>query len=92
MRRKKIEEIRRLVSAAAAMCDLSSLDGVKRRLAEAARELGGLEHERTNKISAPEKNAIKVVDPRAALRAIEMEINRHREKISDGQAPGIINE
>jgi len=91
MRKRKNEEIRRLVGAAVAMCDMSSLDSVKKKLAEAIRELGELDRER--KIEPKEKKTanFKIENPIDALNAIDAEIAREKEKISGNRGSELFN-
>lgn len=93
MRRKKSEEIRRLILAAASMCDLSSLKEVRKKLTAAAKELEALDSERTSKkkLIEPEKNKFVNVNPLDKIRAIENEIRKEKEKISRDEGFELLN-
>jgi hypothetical protein len=80
MRKRKIEEIRRIISSAATMCDLSFLDGVKRKLTAAIRELNELDSEKRQTINNQKSKSTKLENPLGALKAIEEEISNEKEK------------
>jgi hypothetical protein len=84
MRKRKTEEIRKLLAAAISMCDLSGLSEVKRIIHKAVNELGNLESERENKPGLPEKKTSAFPNPRAAIEALESELKKEREKLGGG--------
>lgn len=91
MRKRKTEDIRRIVSAAASMCDLSSLGRVKKKLAEAIRELDSLESKRTSERNNAEVKRPNMRNPLSALRAIEEEIRKEKGKNSGGEERELFN-
>lgn len=82
MRRRKDEEIRRLLSAAKSMCDLSELDGVRKKISEAIAKLEELKESRSKKISKKTEGSKRLSDPLSAIRAIEAEIGMEMKKFT----------
>lgn len=84
MRKRKTEEIRRILAAAISMCDLSGLSEVKRIIHKAVNELGKLEPDKEKKPVLPEKKASVFPNPRAAIEALESELQKERDKLGRG--------
>lgn len=82
MRRRKNEEIRRFLSAAKSMCDLSELEEVRKKISETIVTLDGLNERRLKKIRGKTENPKRLTDPLAAIRAIEAEIGMEMKKFT----------
>lgn len=93
MRNYKTEGIRRLISMAASMCDLSPLSPAKRKLNEALLELERLDSERRSKKASPDQvKERRFPDPVSAIRAIDMELKREADKLTRSQDTDLFNE
>lgn len=85
MRRRKIEDIERLVRSAAAMCDLSQLDEVRRKLKSALRDLDLLSTAETKEKAsdAHESRNVEFHNPKISIQAIDREIRSEMDKMRD---------
>lgn len=85
MRKKKIEEIRRMLAAAASMCDLSALDEIKNKISKIVRQLDDLESKKTKADGGEQKKRPATSNPKAAIDAIDAEIKQEVKKLSKNQ-------
>lgn len=82
MRRRKNEEIRRLLSAAKSMCDFSELDGIRKKISEILLALENLEEKKSKKIREKTESVKKLMNPLSAIKAIEAEIGMEMKKLT----------
>jgi hypothetical protein len=92
MRRNKIEEIRRLISAATSMCDQSILSEARRHLLLANKMLDSVDEKTRKKKAAGEAvRATRLANPKAAIGTIESMIEMELDKLSRPETQETIN-